>query len=233
MSIKIPLNNNLMKILILTLAIVSSLAFMTGKIRKAADHGGFCEMDLVSDDTSETRGSYYYSYFFGLTMTDKANGEFIPGNNTGIVCQMVGDLDFFEGDDIVIWKRQDDLRCFTFTKWGANALYKILIPGKDYFTNEACYGTYEYLNEINKDCKLYWDADLFEVTADKTIAFEESNDWNNDYFFEIFNDQIDNTNAAKPRVNAYTLDGAECLGGKGAAYLLQISSVLGLLLLLL
>lgn len=77
---------------------------MSGKIRKAPNHNGFCEMDIVSSDSTDYRDGYDDAYYWGLTMTDKNNGEFIAGDTKGLACTLTGDLDFFIGYEYLIWK---------------------------------------------------------------------------------------------------------------------------------
>lgn len=101
-------------------------------------------------------------------------------------------------------------------------VYKILRPGKDYYVNDQCLKPFEHLSEIDKDCKLYWDANLFEVKSTQNIAFEQSDDWREEYFFSMFNSAIDNTVDHDPRIDAYTLDGEECLGTKNASALYSL-----------
>ena len=222
-----------MKILILTLVVAYALGFnhLQGKVRKSEDHGGYCEMEFTSEDDSEYRDEHYYGWDFGLTQTDRNEGEFLPGNTTGLICTLGGDHDHFEDYDIVNWKYQTDLRCFKFRLFGGSMLLTDLVPGEDYFVDERCFGGFEYFSEINEGCKLYWKPEFLELKSTLKTVFAED-EWDDDPFYGFFNGAIDNDGGNEDSyLDAYTLDGDECLkGGSGFASTFSLIGLLSVLL---
>lgn len=99
------ISSNKILLLVLYLSLNHCLVGLNGKIRKSEKHSGYCELDLNSDDNSDTRSDETHGWYFSLFETKAANGEFVEANAIGFRCHLFTDYDEYTSPERQFWHR--------------------------------------------------------------------------------------------------------------------------------